>query len=247
MSKTDLSKRTRPCVTAKAHKNKAQSTGFGWVSSNWSGYAISGKKGAFRQISGDWIVPFIKATSKTAYSSAWIGIDGFKNSNLIQTGTGHESINGVVHYYAWWEILPAAETVIPLPVSPGDHMRASITKESSGKWLITLRNLSKQWTFRTFQRYTGPQSSAEWIMEAPQVGGKIGALSKMTATRFFRCSVNGKSPRLTPADSGIMVQNKITVAVPSSPSANGDAFNVKRVYRKGKPLVHSRSPIFVRS
>lgn len=247
MSKADLSKRTRPCITAIAHKSRAQSTGFGWVSSNWSGYAISGKKGTFRRISGEWYVPFIKATSRATYSSAWIGIDGFKNSSLIQTGTGHESINGVVHYYAWWEILPAAETVIPLPVSPGDHMRASITKESGSKWRITLCNLSKQWTFRTFQRYTGPQSSAEWIMEAPQVGGKIGALSNMTATRFFCCRVNRKSPNLTPADSGIMVQNKITVAVPSSPSANGDAFTVKRVYRKGKPLVHSRSPIFVRS
>ncbi len=247
MNRTELSKRTRPCATDKSHSGKAQSTGFGWSSGNWSGYAISGKKGAFRQISGEWIVPLVKPTSSPTYSSAWIGIDGFKNSSLIQTGTGHESIGGVVRYYAWWEILPAAETVIPFPVSPGDHMKASIVKLGSGKWCITLSNLSKSWTFRTFQRYTGPQTSAEWIMEAPQVGGIITALAKVSTIRFSRCRVNGKSPRLTPADGGIMVQKKITVAVPGSPNASGDAFIVKRVYRKGKPLVHSRSPIIVRS
>ncbi|MBW4084189.1 G1 family glutamic endopeptidase [Paenibacillus sp. S150] len=247
MSKADLSKRTRPCVTGKAHKSKTQSTGYGWTSDNWSGYAISGKKGAFRRISGEWIVPFVKPTSSPTYSSAWIGIDGFKNSSLIQTGTGHESINGVVRYYAWWEILPAAETVIPLPVSPGDRMRASIVKLDGTKWRITLCNLSKQWTFRTIQRYTGPQTSAEWIMEAPQVGASIGKLAKVTPTKFFCCRVNGKSPMLTPADGGVMVQNNITAAVPTCPNAGGDAFIVKRVYRKGKPLAHSRNPIFVRA
>lgn len=247
MNRAELSKRTRPCVTDKAHSGKAQSTGFGWTSGNWSGYAISGKKGAFRRISAEWIVPFVKPTSKPTYSSAWIGIDGFKNSSLIQTGTGHESIGGVVRYYAWWEILPAAETVIPFPVSPGDHMKASIVKLSNGKWCITLCNLSKSWTFRTLQRYTGPQTSAEWIMEAPQVGGIVGELAKVSPTRFFCCRVNGKSPKLTPADGGIMVQKKITAAVPGCPNASGDAFIVRRVYRKGKPLVHSRSPIFVRA
>ncbi|OKP75749.1 hypothetical protein A3842_19235 [Paenibacillus sp. P3E] len=247
MSKANLSKGTRPCITDKSHAGRAQSTGFGWTSGNWSGYAISGKRASFRRISGEWTVPFVKPTSSPTYSSAWIGIDGFRNSSLIQTGTGHESINGVLHYYAWWEILPAAETVIPLPVSPGDHMRASIVKLSSGKWRITLCNLSKTWTFRTVQRYSGPQTSAEWILEAPQVGGSIGGLAKMSPTRFFCCRVNGKSPRLTPADGGIMVQNKATVAIPACANASGDAFIVKRVYRKGKPLIHSRSPIFVRS
>lgn len=240
-------KRGRPCLTDKTNKGRAQSTGFGWTSSNWSGYAITGKKGAFRGISGEWVVPYVKPTSKASYSSAWIGIDGFKNSNLIQTGTAHESINGVVRYYPWWEILPAMETVIPLPVSPGDSMRATIAKISRGKWRITLRNLSKNWIFRTIQHYTGPQSSAEWIMEAPQVGGTIGALARVTPTRFSRCTINGKSPKLTPADGGIMVQNKTAVAVPSSPNSAGDTFVVKRVYHKGSPLVNTRNPILIRS
>ncbi len=247
MSTVHRLKRSQPCFTDKTNQNRSRITGFGWTSSNWSGYAISGKKGAFRRISAEWIVPCVKPTSKPTYSSAWIGIDGFKNSSLIQTGTGHESVNGTVHYYAWWEILPAAETVIQLPVSPGDRIRATIMKVSSGKWCIRLCNLSKQWTFRTLQRYNGPQSSAEWIMEAPQIGSTVAPLAQLTMTRFSCCRVNGKSPKLTTRNGGIMIQNKITVAVPSFPNARGDGFTVKRIYRKGLSQAYLKSPISVRS
>lgn len=247
MSTVHRLKRSRPCLTDKTHKGRTQITGFGWTSSNWSGYAIRGKKGAFRRISGEWVVPYVKPTAKPSYSSAWIGIDGFKNSSLIQTGTGHESVNGTVRYYAWWEILPAAETVIPLPVSPGDRIRATIVKLSPGKWCIMLCNLSKQWTFRTIQRYNGPQSSAEWIMEAPQVGNSVAALAQISPTRFRCCRINGKSPKLTPENGGIMIQNNVTVAVPSCPSARGDAFTVKRLYQKGLSQAYLKSPISIRS
>jgi hypothetical protein len=240
-------KRSQPCLTDKINKGRTQITGFGWTSSNWSGYAIKGKKGAFQRISGEWIVPYVKPTAKPTYSSAWIGIDGFRNSSLIQTGTGHESVDGRVQYYAWWEILPAAETVIPLPVSPGDRIRATIVKIRRGKWCITLCNLSKPWTFRTIQRYNGPQTSAEWIMEAPQVGGNVAALAQVSPTRFSCCRVNGKSPRLTPADGGIMIQNKLTIAVPTSPSARGDSFTVKRLYHKGLSQAYLKSPVSIRS
>lgn len=231
-----------PCLTDKSNTGKAQRSGFGWSSSNWSGYAISSSKGTYHCISGEWIVPCVKPTSKSTYSSAWIGIDGFKNNNLIQTGTGHEFINGTARYYAWWEILPAFETVIPLPVRPGDHMKATIKKISRTKWSITLRNLSRKWTFRTLQYYTGPQTSAEWIMEAPQVDGIIAKLARVSPTPFTCCRINGKNPKLTPAAGGIMVQNNITVAVPSYPGCGGSSFVVKRPLIKGASQVNSRSP-----
>ncbi|WNS46373.1 G1 family glutamic endopeptidase [Paenibacillus sp. MMS20-IR301] len=239
--------RSKPCLADKINTGRAASSGFGWTSSNWSGYAISGKKGSFRRISADWIVPYVKPTVKATYSSLWIGIDGFRNSSLIQTGTGHESVNGTVNYYAWWEILPAAETVIPLPVSPGNHMRASIVKLSPGKWCITLRNLTRNWVFRTVQRYNGPQTSAEWIMEAPQVGADIAQLSKISLSRFICCRVNGRSPKLKASDGGIMVKNKTLLAVPSLPGSCGDSFSVRRLYRKSHPAVYSRNPIYTRT
>jgi len=235
-----------PCQTDKTHTGRAKRSGFGWSSGNWSGYAISGKKGAFHSISGEWCVPFVKPSANPAYSSAWIGIDGFRNASLIQTGTGHEFVNGSPHYYAWWEILPASETVIPLPVSPGDQMRATIVKLDRNKWCITLRNLTKTWKFRTVQRYTGPQASAEWIVEAPQIGGGITSLARLAPVRFSCCKVNGRNPKLTRSDGGIMIQNNITVSVPSCPSRSGNAFIVKQPASKARPLVYSASPVKLR-
>jgi hypothetical protein len=231
------------CLTNKVETSRARSAGFGWSSGNWSGYALSGKKGAYHRISGEWRVPFVKPSAGSSYSSAWIGIDGFRNSSLIQTGTGHTFENGRPRYYAWWEILPAAETVIPLPVSPGDVIQASIVKVSRTKWCITLRNLTRNWTFRTHQCYTGPQTSGEWILEAPQVGGSTTSLARLTPVPFTRCRINGKRAKLTSSQGGIMVQNKIAVAVPSCPFACGDAFTVKRVCSTKRPTACSTRPV----
>ncbi|WP_339192447.1 G1 family glutamic endopeptidase [Paenibacillus sp. FSL W8-1287] len=83
-------------TSAKPHRN------IGWVSSNWSGYSITGKKGTFKRVSAKWNVPFLRPSQGASYSSAWIGIDGYGNNSLIQTGTGHDFIDGKAYYYAWW-------------------------------------------------------------------------------------------------------------------------------------------------
>ncbi|WP_261381741.1 G1 family glutamic endopeptidase [Paenibacillus cremeus] len=101
----------------------------GWKSGNWSGYALKkAKKNSFYSISGYWIVPRVKPSKQNKYSSVWIGIDGFNNASLIQTGTEQDYVNGKAVYYPWWEILPEPETTISLPVSPNDLMFAKISK-----------------------------------------------------------------------------------------------------------------------
>lgn len=216
------------CVKVKSNARKGQGSAFGWSSTNWSGYCVTGRKGSFTRISGEWFVPYVKPSYHATYSSAWIGIDGFKNSSLIQTGTGHESVKGITRYYAWWEILPDTETVIPLQVNPGDHMKAIITKINHCKWMIILRNISQNWIFRTLQRYTGPRTSGEWIVEAPEVDGLIAKLARFTPTAFHRCQINGRNPMLALSMGGVMIQNTTAVAVPSCPNPQGDSFIVKR-------------------
>lgn len=228
------------CLRNHLHTRQKPNTRIGWTSSNWSGYAITGKQGAYHRISGRWRVPCVKPSPKAAFSSSWIGIDGFGNDALIQTGTGHTFQNGKAQYYAWWEILPASETVIPLPVTPGDIMQASIIKVSRTHWCITLCNLTREWTFRTRQRYNGPQSSAEWIVEAPLVGGVTSTLARLSSIPFTRCRINGRRPGLTPSEAGVLVQNKIPVAVPSCPNPCGDAFTVRVMPGTKKKRVQSR-------
>ncbi|WP_036718189.1 G1 family glutamic endopeptidase [Paenibacillus sp. JCM 10914] len=199
----------------------------GWVSSNWSGYSVTGSKGTFKRISAKWNVPLVRPSQGSSYSSAWIGIDGYGNTDLIQTGTGHDYVDGKAYYYAWWEILPASVTVIPLPVHPGDRMHALIVRRSGSKWLICLRNTTRNWTFRTVQRYTGPQTSAEWIVEAPQINGELAQMTRLSPVVFACCRVNGRSPRLKPSDGGVMIQNMLITSSPSKPYRAGDRFVVR--------------------
>jgi Peptidase A4 family len=114
-----------PRIRVAGSGNKAA----GWASSNWSGYALTGS--GYSSVTAHWVVQAASRSHKATYSSEWVGIDGFSNSSLIQTGTESDYYNGAAHYDAWWEILPAAETVIPsIVVSPGDQMSAKITKGS---------------------------------------------------------------------------------------------------------------------
>jgi hypothetical protein len=163
-----------------------------WASSNWSGYATTS---TVTGITGTWTVPAVAATSSATYSSTWVGVDGFSNSNLIQTGTEQDYYSGAAHYSAWWEILPAAETIISpnvYRVTPGDRMSASIyetsatvstgffRRTSEHVWSISISDTTKGWTYRTNQAYAGTGTSAEWIQEAPEVNGRIAALAHYT-------------------------------------------------------------------
>jgi hypothetical protein len=200
-------------------------TNAGWASSNWSGYA---KTGTYARVTAAWVVPSVASSRKATYSSQWVGIDGFNNSSLIQTGTEADFYSGSAHYAAWWEILPAAETVIPsITVHPGDHMSASITKGSGSSWTITITNTSTSATFSTVRTYAGPGTSAEWIEEAPSVGGRIAPLAHYSSPDTFDPgTANGANPGLAAADGGVMIQKHQQVSTPSLPDGDTDGFNM---------------------
>jgi len=203
----------------------AARTQAGWASSNWSGYA---KTGSFASVNGAWVVPDVASSRKATYSSQWVGIDGFNNSSLIQTGTEADYYNGSAHYAAWWEILPAAETVIPsITDSPGDNMSASISKGSHGSWTITITDTTTGKGFMTSQSYSGPGTSAEWIEEAPSVGGHVATLATYSSPDTFDPgTASGVNPGLTAADGGVMIQRNRQVSTPSAPDGDTDGFNM---------------------
>ena len=210
-----------PRIRVAGSGNKAA----GWASSNWSGYSLTGS--GYSSVTAHWVVQAVSRSHKATYSSEWVGIDGFSNSSLIQTGTESDYYNGAAHYDAWWEILPAAETVIPsIVVSPGDQMSAKITKGSGSSWTITISDMSRNETFSTVQTYTGPQTSAEWIEEAPSVGGRIAPLANYGQTTFDPGTVNGINPGLTASDGGVMIQKGIQVSTDSNPDSDTDGFNM---------------------
>jgi hypothetical protein len=223
-----------------------------WSATNWSGYAESG---TFTGVTAIWSVPAVAATASPTFSSAWVGVDGFGNNSLIQTGTEEDYYNGAAHYSAWWEILPAAETALPASyaVGAGDRMKAAIYETAStsgpGKgvgrphvWVITLSNTSRHWSYTTTQSYSGPGASAEWIVEAPTVNGKTATLAHYTITPpagtgdfdnagFLTSPVSSGSPVYVNAglnrlkNAGVMIQNGVQVSTPGNPDSALTAFN----------------------
>jgi hypothetical protein len=191
-------------------------------SSNWSGYAVTG---TFTSAVGHWTVPTVSG-SGSHFSSQWVGIDGFNNSNLIQTGTEADVQNGRATYDAWWEILPAAETVITnMTIHPGDSMTGSVSKVSGTTWSIKLTDNTTGVSFSSNKTYRGKGTSAEWIEEATEVNGSIGTPPRFSTFSFTSLTANGANPELTTNDEILLVQGSTTYSTPSSPSG-GNSFSV---------------------
>jgi hypothetical protein len=146
-------------------------------STNWAGNAVWAKGVTFSDVVGSWVQPAVSCpTNAQQDASFWVGIDGFlKGSTTVeQIGTDSDCDKknkklktGGPTYYAWWEMYPAAATLIPDPVTPGDSMTAQVSATGSS-FLLTLTDNSRGWSFSTVQSSSGPQDSAEWIAEAPE-------------------------------------------------------------------------------
>jgi hypothetical protein len=135
-------------------------------SNNWSGYAVTGSE--FTLAKGSWIVPAVDcAALPNSSASFWVGIDGWDNDTVEQTGTDSDCNQGTPSYYAWYEFVPASgETITSVPVSAGDRVSAEVDFNGS-EFTITMAN---QTTGKSYRKSLPPGSakraSAEWIAEA---------------------------------------------------------------------------------
>lgn len=216
-------------------------TALGWASSNWSGYAET-CKAPYTEVSGNWNVPSVSGPNGS-YSAAWVGIDGYTNSSLIQTGTEQDvSSSGQASYAAWWTTSAQNFAEQPITtgcsgsgtcgqVSAGDAIAATITQAGAGStsWTIVLSDTSAGWSFTKTLTYTGPGASAEWVLEAPTVGGQVATLANFASANtplvFDLGTVNaGVSPDLFYSDGGQMVAGHgrfvQVVSTPSMPDGD---------------------------
>src|SRR5262245_38118591 len=125
--------KTRPSRTARLCLEELEGrlvpSAVATTSTNWSGYAVNTSRGAVTAVSGTWVVPTVTGGG-TAYSSAWVGIDGFSSSTVEQIGTDSDLVNGIPRYYAWYEMYPAPSIELPLTIQAGDTITAAVTYAS---------------------------------------------------------------------------------------------------------------------
>jgi len=194
------------------------------TSSNWSGYsAINGR---YTSVSGSWKQPTASCTSQTTYSSFWVGLDGYSSSTVEQTGTSADCSGGTPRYYAWYEMYPKFPVNLSLAVRPGDTMSGSVTTDGSGKFTLTIRDVTTGASFSTVQTLKRARlASAEAIAEAPSGSGGVLPLTNFGTASFSSVTVNGSAIGAFNPDRIDMVSNGITKATTSALSG-GTAFSV---------------------
>ena len=149
----------------------------------WSGYILKEPSTSYTSVSGQWTVPTLASTSPQGNSSSWVGIGGDSGMNtLIQAGTAQDfgsflkPYQGTA-YFAWYQIVPAKQVIIPnKPVSPGDVIQVTIAPSLgqpipvAGKdamWVISMKDVTKNWSYSATETYGGDLGTAEWILESP--------------------------------------------------------------------------------
>ena len=215
-----------------------------WTSSNWSGYAFDGR--TYPVATGSFTIPYLTnaATCPVAGSvdgealAQWVGIDGWTNSDLIQAGIG-ESVtdpqtgtctSGTFYIWSWWEVLPAPETLTTLAVNPGDQVTVSISDLGSSNWQIRISDTTTGLDFVHDVSYSGPMTSMEAIMEAPEVGSAVVPLAPYCIVTAGACT--GQSTPFTdvgasyPGESGS----------PSDPAIDGSTNNEISMAQNGNQV-----------
>jgi hypothetical protein len=143
---------------------------------------------------GSWVVPAVTGSRfTTAYSSFWVGIDGWIGSSTVeQIGTDSDINRGTPTYYAWYEFYPyeAMAPISSLTISPGDGISASVTyNTATSNFTLYIEDLKTTQSFSWTQSasslgYPTARISAEWIAEAPSSSRGVLPLAKFGTVKF---------------------------------------------------------------
>jgi hypothetical protein len=201
----------------------------------------------FSAVSGNWTVPTLSCTSTTSYSAHWVGIDGATSSTVEQDGTEADCSGGAASYDAWYEmygdsalnngdeveLAPSSH-----PVYPGDAMSASVSVANDA-WTLMISDSGSgshvhNWSSTTNVNFSGAaQSSAEWVVERPEIcyvffGCSLTTLANFGNVTFTNASAtdNGTTGPISAASYvGIeMVNGSTPIAEPGSLQASGSSF-----------------------
>ena len=185
------------------------------TSDNWSGYLVACSP--CTAVKGTFTVPSVQHYVAGATVSEWVGIDGWADNSLIQAGVNEiPEAPGETLLEPWWEVLPGPQQLAPgVMVSGGDSVTVSIRQVNPDRWRISLTDCTNSDNFTTTRPYSGPSSSAEWIVEADlQASGAPTTLAPYAPeVPFTDLSVGGQPTTLSRV---VMVQHARDVSTPSA-------------------------------
>jgi hypothetical protein len=203
----------------------------------WSGYIVASeiqnRSPVVSSVSASWTVPEIKLSENNTFSSVWVGIGGYGEDTLIQTGTEQECINGKFVYYAWYELVPDSLVHIPnIHVQAGDAVTASISliNENTNTWSIEIADITRNQRFQTTVVYNSSRWSAECIVERPKVNGALSTLVDFGNVTLTECKatldgVNGVISSFSYAQF-VMYDQELQLVKVSPLNDDGSSFTV---------------------
>jgi hypothetical protein len=195
---------------------------------NWGGYAATG--GPFESVSASWTIPTGTCTDDIGFASFWIGLDGFDNDTVEQTGTDVVCHNGKPLYDVWYELFPAFPVYISRPVTAGDHITASVTAQPRGLFLISIANVTQGWTRAVLKPLkTATRTSAEVITERAFNGSGFFPYVQFDSTTFTNATVDGR-PLGHYEPTRITMATDDTVFAEPSPLVHGQDFTLRWVH-----------------
>jgi len=201
-------------------------------SSNWAGAAIT--TSGVTEVTGTFTVPKPSIPSggstRTQYcGAAWVGIDGYSNSDLIQTGVLWCVEGSSYEYEAWYEYLPASLVEYSgITVTSGSVVTVTATKTgtNSGTTTLTAGGKTVSHTF-SGQSSPLPGTSAEWIVEDFLSGSSEVPFANFGTVTFTGSSAVVNGATVTPGgDSAVNIYLEESGKVLTSTTISGGTVTV---------------------
>ncbi|PTB69243.1 hypothetical protein BBK36DRAFT_1137691 [Trichoderma citrinoviride] len=180
------------------------------VSTNWAGAAIT--TSGITEVSGTFTVPRPSppagGSSRDEYcGAAWVGIDGYSDADLIQTGVLWCVEDGEYLYEAWYEYLPASLVEYSgISVTAGSVVTVTATKTGTNSGITTLSSGGRT-VSHTFSRENSPLpgTSAEWIVEDFTSGSSLVPFADFGSVTFTGASAVVNGATVTPGGSAVII------------------------------------------
>jgi hypothetical protein len=132
---------------------------------NWAGYAATGQ--SFTTITSTWVEPSVTCTADHDLYAPWVGLDGYGDQTVEQTGVQTSCSTGSPVVSGWYEMYPANPVYYSNAASIGDTFQATVTYEGGTSYKLTLADETKGWSHTVTKSLSADNASAEAIIEAP--------------------------------------------------------------------------------
>jgi hypothetical protein len=187
------------------------------TSPSWAGYAATGAAGTFTSAAANWIVPPVACNGAATRSSYAVGLDGDGTSTIEQIGTEGDCAGDFPLYSGWFQMAPNAPVFFKNPVKAGDAMTASVTALGGGNFMLTLFDMTQNWTQTTQQTSAAAMlGSAEIVAQDPPQNGQAPPLSNFGIVDFLGAAINNAAITAPINEVTLVSAAGNTLAVPST-------------------------------